>query len=507
MRKKAALIFLIKIVRLAFAVINLSLSAKYFGVSLERDVWILALNCIVIFDIAIWGPINETFRAKFLFLKEEEGGQSALKKTQSLFLFTNVVTILLVAVLVIFPQGIAGLIAPDFQGSKLIGLILMIRLVAPSFLLNQVTQLLISILNAYDSFVIPELTGLVTQILTLALVILLAPSIGIFTLAIAYYVGLLLLLIFLIIQLKRFKIQLFKNFDFFVWNDFKPFIIFALPFFFPYAISQLNLIIEKSIASSFHIGSVSILDYSRKFSDIPLDVLRSVFMTLLIPILSSSFAKKERETFAAEFQKMYQFGFIVIVIIIGMLNSCPEAFVNILYQKGHISKESLSEIVQLTRLYSWTTLSIFLYLMFGSALLSSEKGKVYGVYGSIAQVLMIILNLGFSGMFNIYIFPYSLFTSHLIAACAMACYFPFKHNGILSSTIRNGMLLFIIVGIMYYLRQWMLTFQNQYLIVILNFLLLMTLLGTSVIFMKQKKRRKVSDLILRIKQSFKFDNN
>jgi putative peptidoglycan lipid II flippase len=65
--------FLLRGFRLALGILNLTISAKYFGITQERDAWLLALNSIVVFDMAIWGPINETFRARFLFIKEEEG--------------------------------------------------------------------------------------------------------------------------------------------------------------------------------------------------------------------------------------------------------------------------------------------------------------------------------------------------------------------------------------------------------------------------------------------------
>ena len=88
MKKKTSLLFIIRIIKLLVGILNLSLTAKYFGVSLEKDVWLLAISVVLFLDMAFWGPINETFRSKFIFLRSEIGEIKALQKTKSLLFFT-----------------------------------------------------------------------------------------------------------------------------------------------------------------------------------------------------------------------------------------------------------------------------------------------------------------------------------------------------------------------------------------------------------------------------------
>ena len=83
-------------------ILNLSLTAKYFGVSLEKDVWLLAISVVLFLDMAFWGPINETFRSKFIFLRSEIGEIKALQKTKSLLFFTFIISVILVCVVSIY---------------------------------------------------------------------------------------------------------------------------------------------------------------------------------------------------------------------------------------------------------------------------------------------------------------------------------------------------------------------------------------------------------------------
>lgn len=178
------------------------------------------------------GPINETFRSKFIFLRGELGENKALQKTKSLLYFTFIISVGLVCFITICPQVLAKIIAPTYSGIQYDKLIQMIAIVSPVLLITQLSAIGISILNAYESFFIPEITGFATAVLNLILLIFLAPYIGIYSLVISYYVGAILLLILLIIQIKKLNIPIFEGYKEVKFKEFIVFVIFALPFFF-----------------------------------------------------------------------------------------------------------------------------------------------------------------------------------------------------------------------------------------------------------------------------------
>jgi len=488
LRKQASFIFGIRVVRLAFAILNLSFSARYFGVSLQRDVWLLALNAIVILDIAVWAPLNDTFRAKFLFIKAKDGEAKALLHTKSLLLVINLITCVLVVLIMLFPGVIGQLLAPDYGEHEQITLKFMIRIVAPSFLINQITKILISILNTYNSFIIPEITGFITQVFTLVVIITLAPSIGIISLAISYYAGLILLLIMLLVQLKKRNINLFAGIFSANLRIALPFFAFSLPFFLPHFTSQINVIAEKSLATSAAIGSVSILDYARKFSDIPLDVLIGILVSLLVPVLSLKFSTGMMKDFFEAFKKIYQFGFLILALIIGLFTGCSGAIVDFLYKKGNISTLSLSKISELTMGYSWAAFGIFLYHIYGLSLLSSGKGKLFALYGTMAQLVMIGMNFYFFKDYSLYIFPFSLGSSHLIAAIVMAFYFPVRNSGLLIITVKYSFVVLVTGFLMYLLHIYLSDFGTPILVIIFNVIALKLILVAMIFIARLEER-------------------
>ncbi|WP_454803758.1 lipid II flippase MurJ [Mucilaginibacter phyllosphaerae] len=488
MRKTAVILFLLRIAKLAVSIFNISLSAKYFGVSVSRDVWILAFNCMLILDAAIWGPVNETFRAKFISIKELSGEDVAIKKAKALLIFTFLLSAILVAFVMLFPQLVAPLIASTYKGEAHRQLITMLIYVAPCFFVNQATQIGISLLNAYNSFYIPEISSFLSNCLNLLLIVLFAKYIGIYSLLIAYYIGVLILLVIIIIELHRRKIPILSNYRGVKYTDFTVFILFALPFFLPYFLGQLSSIVEKNIASSLSSGAVSIIDYSRRFTDILSNVITSILTTILVPILALSFAQKKNDEFVDEFAKIYQLGFLGIISIACMFTGCPDAFVSLLYNHGTIAPEALIQIGRLAMFYGWTSYPVFVYSILGVALISSNNGKKIAFWGAVAQILVVTLNIVLVKKVGIYIFPLAMFAGHLIAAFFMLAKFPFQRKKIHLQTAKYSFIILANVILFYLINNSLVTIAQPILKILFNFGVLCLVLGLQIFIFKFDER-------------------
>lgn len=445
---------MLRFAKLAFSVIGLSLAAKYFGVSLERDMWLIALNCIVVVNLAIWGPVNETFRAKFVILREEQGEARVLARARALVAVTLMVTILLVGCIVAFPYSMAKLLAPAYGAEQLDALVVMLWVVAPSLLFDQLSQLGISILNAYDSFFVPEISNCIAALVNIVSMVLLAPYIGIYALAVSYYIGLVLMLSFIIGQIRLRKIPIQFNFRGIHLADFKPFFIYALPFFVPYFFIQVNFLVEKSLGNLLGEGVVSMLDYSRKFVDIPINVLTSVLLTMLVPVLSTHFAKRDSVGFLKDFKQLYQFGLLIITALVAFFcSSSMELIGLILYHKGQISRDAITEMGELSMYYAWSALISFLYIIFGLALLATNKGKIYAFFGVLAQLIMIGLNFLYYRTFGAFTFPLTFIVAHSFSAIALFIYFPYNRRMLLVITLKYVLYLILAVAAGYLLTR------------------------------------------------------
>lgn len=489
---------------MGLGILTLSISARYFGLSIDRDEWVLAMGFILVLDTAIWGPINETFRAKFVFLQHEIGNEASLAKAKSMFSFINFVTAILVVIILVYPRILTKVIAPNYSEAQLVHLTTMILILTPSFLFNQICQFLTSVLNAYNTFYVPEITGLVTSILNIVLIITLAPIIGIYSLALGYYAGILLLLTLLVLRLKKLNIAVIGNPFKFKPSDIKPFVLFSLPFFLPYFLGQFNTVVEKSIASTLNVGTVSMIDYARKFPESVITVLTSIFTTMLLPTLSSMSAKEDRDGFLFEFKSMYQLSFLIMTFLVSLFSACPSAVINLLYNKGSIGISGLTQISNLCMLYCWAALVVFLYIIFGIALLSSGKGKTYAFFGSIAQVIMIGLNFSMVKILGVYTFPLSLLISHLAVAVILFTKFPIKGNKLIATTIK-GILQIMVCSCTLYLLNHNINMVNSFhplIIIIFNLLFILLFVLGFAYLLKTEDRQIIEKVISKTKAYF-----
>jgi len=429
--------------RVIIGFLNLSLSAKYFGAGLERDIWLLALSGLLILDLLVWGPLNETFRAKISFLKNDEGEKTALSAARSLLLVVGMISSFISVLIIVFPNFLAQLLAPGYPAEDLSKLIFMIQALAPMFVFGPINRILNGLLNTYGSFVTPEVSGVVSQLSTSLIIIGLTPVYGIVSLVISYYTGVISLLLFLVVQLRKAGVRLFGSWREVKLYDARMLLIPSLPFFLPYFVGQTGQVVEKALASTT-VGAVSAIDYARKFSDISLEVLVSSIAGLLIPILSGYYVRGEKQLFKLEFTKMYQFGLLCLVLIVGMLVPCSGDFITILYGNSGLSFDQLHTISTLTACYAVSIVIIFIYQTFGAAMISANRSREYAYIGVLGQLIMISSNILLFRYFSIYIFPASLFISHGISAMLMWLRFPVKSNLIRVTTKYISLLVFAI---------------------------------------------------------------
>lgn len=428
MRKQISILFFLKILKIPINLLLLSLTARYFGVSIDKDIWLLAFATITTLDLAIWGPINETFRTKFVFLKEKENDEYAIRKTQSLLFYFICFSILGIVIIVLFNTFFAHIIAPDYNESQLEILQKMLIYIAPALLFNQLMQIGISILNAYEIFFVAEISSFFSNILNIVLLILFVNQFGIYALAISYYISTLLLIFFILFYFYRKKIPLFKYRWNFKFDGFKMFFLFAIPFFLPYFFGQINTLLEKIFAAELGTGSVSILDFSNRVPMLLYSIILSVVTTIVVPTLSKYYIRSEKENFNSEFKKVFQLGILLIGLIIGFLMGGASAVVDFLYDKGSISQEQLTAISEMTILYAIALIGLFSYILFGMSLLASEKHKIYALMGMLTQILVVVLNFFCRPLLGIYTFPISIAVAHIFFAFLMSRAYPFKRE-------------------------------------------------------------------------------
>lgn len=469
-KKITAYLFGLKFLGLFVSLFVLSLSAKFFGVSEERDIWLLVSSFFMALAGATFGPINETFRAKFTHLKGTEETESLKRKLNSLIGFIIIIGIVLSLIIFLFPNYLVYIIAPTLEGVDMFNKMLLILI--PSLLLNQLIYLGIGILNIHNVFYIPEIVGFFSAFINLICIYILAPIIGIYSLIVSQYIYLFLYLIVVLCLLYK-KDVVIRPVFLFKWNDVKPFVFFSLPFFFPYFIGQCNLIVEKNLASTLGQGVVSILDYSRRFSTILQTVLTSVLASVMVTKLTHLYTQDESREYSKYHTKFLEITNLILCLSIPILIGSAPAISKLFFMRGDINQNDIIRISELMQIYSFSFVGIALYLFFGLTLLTQMRGKLYAILGVSAQILTMIINIFFYQSLRDFVFPISVGLGHFSSALIMFYFIKSENKKEEFRIILKTVFYIIFVAIVIYVENLFIEIYDPLIILTLNIITLL----------------------------------
>lgn len=411
---------MLRLFRMSVSMVTLLFSANYFGVSMQRDVWVLIIALISSVSGALFGPINETFRAKFIFIKEHEGEAKAVSMTFSLITWMTLILCFVGFILAIFRVPICELMYPDEIDKSSIGLFgTLLLIMLPTLLLNQWTNIGISILNTYEVYYIPEIVGSFTCLTNISLIILLAPSIGIFSLAVSNYFSALLLLGVVIYYLNKISALHDKAISGISFKGFLSFLLFASPFYFPYFVGQCNSIVEKWLSGLLGQGMISSLDYARQFTVVIQGVLSGIISTLMLPLLSRSYVRNEKNEYNKTFYDNLSACFAILSVTITVLFGAANPLCEFFFDRGSIPEDMQGIITGLMQWFAVAFVGVALYIIMGNAMLASNQGKKYATIGVGVQLVVISSNIVLIRFIGINSFPLTMGISHLAGSIIM----------------------------------------------------------------------------------------
>lgn len=420
MRREFLVLAAVRCVKLTLNVVTLVLYGRLFGVGPEMDAWILASSIVAAAGMAIWGAVNETVRSRYVHEKEDRGETEANKTAVSLIVFTTGISVLLCLVLYFCTPAVIRYFSSDNELAPTAEVTHILVLLLPSLVLVQLLNLVVSYMNCYGVVYLPEFTGIAGALLNILCTILLATELGVHAIVWGYYAGLLVstvvILNFLIAK---------GFFGSFVWSakiiqsGFSA-VAFALPLFLAYLIGQANVLYEKYLAGLMGVGVISSVNYASQIRFTLQAVLSSVLFSVVVPRLTLVATQR-----SGEFKKILMNSqlatFIFILAVVPFVYGASDGLAAVILGSKSEGADAVDVVARLIRLYSLALLPICLYSLYAGALLSQQKGKVYGFLGAFAQLCSMGICAFMYKKLGAEVFPVALFFSHLFVSVLMLC--------------------------------------------------------------------------------------
>lgn len=259
-------------------------------------------------------------------------------KEKAFDFINNVINILIIISTVIFFVGrnnigvLVKIVAPSFGEDAFNLTVQLAKITMINIIFLTLSNLLITTLQSLDEFAPSNLVNIPISVLIVAY-IMLWPKLTVQGLIIATMIGNFLRCIIPIPWLLKhgYRYKLIMKF-----NDdrFKNLLKLLLPVVFAIIVNQINILVENNMASALPQGSIAILGYSAKISDIIFGLFSTSIVTVIYPVLSRVVLECDDNKTSDLLSKTLNYHSLLIFPLVAIIASNSLPLVNILFKRG-----------------------------------------------------------------------------------------------------------------------------------------------------------------------------
>jgi len=286
-------------------------------------------------------------------------------KKRAEYFASNIMNILIIILIIIIALGIwitpllIKVIALGFKSNpyKYELAINLTRIMFPYIGLVAIASLFMSILNSYQNFFVPALSPAMLNISMIFLAFTFAGRYGIYSLAIGVLLGGIGQGIIQIPELLKNRVEYKLVLDF-KDEGVNKILNLLLPVIFGLGITQINVIVDRTIASTLIDGSISALYYANRLVQFPLGAFGIAISTAVFPTLSQFTAQDN----IPDFKHSFLFGwrlllYITIPSTFGLI-VLREDIIRLIYEHGIFDSKAT---IMTTHALLYYSLGLFAY--------------------------------------------------------------------------------------------------------------------------------------------------
>lgn len=324
--------------------------ANYFGTTNISDAYITASTVPTLLFYFIGHSLSTAYIPMYNKVKVAIGEKSAQKYSNNLLTAALIIATIIVVILLAFPMVTVKLFAVGFDTETAQIASKLIRISAPSIYLMTMINICGGYLQANKSFLAPAAISLprnIAIIVSIALAASLGTDILGWGLLASYVLEFLFLAPFVIKKGYVYKPYLnLKD------EDLKQTLYIVAPILLGMSVSQINKIIDRSLASTFVEGGLSALTYGSFINTAISEVLVTGIITILFSKCAEYVAKGEDEKVVKQYSSTINtMLFILIPATVGIL-VLAKPIVSLLLSRGCFDETSLEMTSSALRFYA-----------------------------------------------------------------------------------------------------------------------------------------------------------
>jgi putative peptidoglycan lipid II flippase len=308
--RSALIIIIITLISKLLGFVREMVIAAGFGASSSTDAYLIALTIPAVLFASCSRSVQTAFIPLFNEMLLKESKEEALKFSNSVINIVSLSLFLISGCAFIFMPQITMLLSPGFKGEIYHLAIILARIMIPVGFVWGIVGISNGLLNSLKIFSIPAAIGISYNLVIIVTVVIFGQWWGIKGLALGTALGVLSQYLIQIPCLKKSGYRWRSSLN--LKNPvLKKMGILVLPILASNLVLQLNVVVDRLLASKLPEGSISALNFANRLNGFVLGIFVLAFTTVLFPTLSQKFTAKK----IGDFTQIFTGGIRIIMFL------------------------------------------------------------------------------------------------------------------------------------------------------------------------------------------------
>lgn len=365
--------------------------ASVFGTTSYTDAYLIATTIPLVIFASLGESLSTTLIPMYSYIVEKKNKNQALKFMNNILNILIMVTFILSILGVLFSKSLVSIFAIGFKGETLELAIKFTKIMLPGIIIIGINYILTAFLQANKNFYVTALVAFPKNIVIIISTILSyfwSKNMLVYGTLLAIASQMLYQLFFAFKNGYTYKIQS-KLID----KDTRQLGLLIMPVFLGMTVQQLNVLIDKTLASTLSEGSIAALNFANKLESFVFGVFAVPLVMVVYTVMSQLAAKDDWKAFDDTVRKSISYMLLLLIpISIGaMCLSTP--VVKILFQRGSFDARATQMTSTALFYYSLGMIGSGLRIVLSKAFYSLQDTKTPMVNGFYAIIANIVLNL------------------------------------------------------------------------------------------------------------------
>jgi putative peptidoglycan lipid II flippase len=376
------LITIVGLLSRGFGFLREVIFAAYFGLGSDFEIYLIA----AVFPVTINSVLlylGQNYYIPIYSQIKEEGYQRQKELFNKVVILFFTGALILTLVLFFLSDHILDIYLKGSQTVKIKTALVIFRIFIFTIPINAVVSVISAHLQSQKQFSGPAYSQLFANISVIILVPLLSKSIGTTIIPIAYLVGSLLQMIFLVKKVNKYLIFNFKTIFqniYFAKNNFitSSLLLIIITEF----ISQFYFIIDRYFYTDVEPGGIAALNYALTIYYLPIAILSVALSTAIFPSFSEQLKQNDRQIFVKKVNDSISINSFLFTPIFLIFFVYGDYVIRLIFQRGNFSALDTQMTFSALQYFS---LSLIFYSIF------SIFNKIFYGAGLIKELLIISL--------------------------------------------------------------------------------------------------------------------